>query len=97
MNHNDNKITALRLAREHVPTVDYICIALEDVGRNHLGLEHACLDLRTYIQGQLGECYTLESWLEDNLDDITAYLDRERMLVTRLAWIDWMIEQLEAP
>lgn len=87
------KVRALRLARQRIDEgkSQFVCLALEHVAERDTSLANACRQLREYIGKALGPCMTLNTWYKVTYR--TQVLPDMR--VTRLAWIDWMIECLE--
>lgn len=93
----------LRAARPRIESGDdrYICLAVEEVADN---AEEAD-DLQEHIMGMLGQNTTLEGWLrhvhgvrKPNQPEAFVAMKRyrERMRITRLAWIDHMVAEFEA-
>ena len=96
---NKQKIEALERARRHIAFESeyFICLALERVSKLNLNLADACFELRDYIERQLGRHVTLDEWMVANniATKSEIYNDPSKIRYTRLAWIDWMIYQLE--
>ncbi len=80
------------LSEEH----QFLCVA---VGT---GTEEGS-EICNYIQKLLGSCFTLDKWVGFSLGftqkDYIKFLDlperKDKMRITRLAWIDWMLENEE--
>jgi hypothetical protein len=60
-------------------------------------VSEAATRLRRFIMGEIkvdGEpVFGLEDWIADKLPGCGAQLKGERMRVTRLAWIDWLLDE----
>ena len=78
----------------------YVCVAINPRGC----CTAAEQDLRDWVLDLIPGCYTLEDWMEEQIGrplkpsgwaDEPAP-DEIKMRVTRLAWINWMIEYWEA-
>lgn len=93
----------LRAARPRIESGDdrYICPAVEKVVDNAKEAD----DLQEHILDMLGENPSLEGWLRrvhgvrkpnqpEHFKVMKRY--RERMRITRLAWIDHMVAEFEA-
>lgn len=93
----------LREARPRIENGDdqYICRAVEKVADNAKEAD----DLQEHILGMLGQNISLEGWLSrvhgvrkpnqpDSFGAVRRY--RDRMRITRLAWIDHLVAEFEA-
>ncbi|WP_186181681.1 hypothetical protein [Burkholderia gladioli] len=87
------KRKALTLARYRIAASldDYVCFALDEIGRKFPSLEIACNDLRIYILQSLRQdnpgCFTLQQWQQRHgICHLSVELRDDR-----LAWIDWML------
>jgi hypothetical protein len=93
--HSKRKIKALKQARKLIAdrSEEFICYALGSVRAAHPKLTEAANDLQVYIMRELGYFSTLDSWQWANLPDGRHSPYQRR--ADRIAWIDWMIEQLQ--
>ena len=87
--------TALRLAR---PLIEYrveefLCHALDYVGRRHPTLKNASAEAQRWVRGMIAPYFTYNSWVHILTDGVGLTEDEARL--GRLAWIDWMISELE--
>lgn len=94
---SQDKITALRSARrilleQRSTYLSYVCNCLKAVPHSQADAAHR---LQVYISERLGRHTTLDNWLRQNRPELPIH--SAAMLSYRLQWIDWMIEQLEAP
>lgn len=99
-------LEVLRDARAQIESESetFVCLAIKyHHGREREGEAHAAAEeLAIWARSLLGGCYTLESWLEERhgiaglSESPREYGVREKLRVTRLAWIDWMIEYWRA-
>jgi hypothetical protein len=87
----------LREARGRIEdrSLSYVCLAINHP-KQWNGNDRE--NLKSWVLALLGSHYTLESWIEENCgvwirEDMKR--DAEKMRVTRLAWIDWMIAYWE--
>ncbi len=88
----DDKIKALKLARIQIEEGGiFICWALTSIANYNPELRRATLALKCYIAEQLAPCNSLGQWQAEH--DLFTGAPK----VSRLAWIDWMIKQLEEP
>ena len=87
------KIKLLKAARQKIKSGKhrFICAALRNVNDGEDSPE--CDYLITWIKEMLGSSYTLDSWLLQEHGIPYSYSRKYRQ--TRLAWIDWMIKELE--
>ncbi len=99
------KIETLAIARMMIATKgeDYICDALDEIFRDIPRLGHVCLILKGYISRVLGaaaegkDITTYSEWLEIYRPKFVESLkisSEDQFRPGRLAWIDWMLEQL---
>jgi len=90
-------ITALRFASTRIDWCEnnYICSALHAVSEDYPDMSEEVQYLKTWVQKMLGSCGTLESWLRESRIHLNPIDHPEKLRVTRLAWIDWMIAELE--
>jgi len=90
------KIRALKKARGRIATSrdDFICTALMGVSETTPACRAACDYLQRYIKQSLQGYSVLEAWVSQYKPNLStyAYLNPKE---SRLAWIDWMINQLE--
>lgn len=91
-------VELLTKAREMIAVGDetYICIALKSIGLD-VGEYRASEEIVNHISTLVGgRCASLATWLQDQ-----GYLGysplpadvQDRLRATRLAWIDWLIEE----
>lgn len=75
-----------------------ICYATHRVTEVRPDLRKAAVSLRAYIRDALDPYTYLEGFVAAKVgrEVIGVFEQRERMLTTRLAWIDWIIEQYES-
>ena len=87
------KIELLKAARELIQSGEQrvICLALYSVGKSEGVTEY--LYLRRWVEEMLGTYNTLDSWLfrEHGM----PLNNSKKLKEPRLAWIDWMIKELE--
>jgi hypothetical protein len=95
-----SKIRILHRARELIASAkrQYICNAIGHT----TNWSKDGIALKRWIQSMLGpKAGALETWMERNHPELwepATYGERIHMLrATRLAWIDWMISELEKP
>lgn len=89
--------------RFHNNQAEFLCLALDIVARGYPpGSEQrqVCEDLQDWIRTLLdnGRYFTLENWLVAKghvIHELDAMAQEEKRVNTRLAWIDWMIEELK--
>jgi hypothetical protein len=88
------KIEVLRLTRARIAQGSncFICYGLQKVAFLHPRLRPAALQLEEYISAVLKPYTVLEAW-QANSPDVKG----GRARADRLAWIDWMIADLEKP
>jgi hypothetical protein len=97
-----SKIRILRQARELIESGEenFVCLAIEYAAKR-LERISAGAELVAWVESMLGDSGTLSGWIRSNRPELwfSATCDeRIRLLrVTRLAWIDWMISELEKP
>lgn len=96
-----HKIAALKHARKLLKRkmVKGLCAGINGY-RNSNSCESnvniAVIELRNYIQKVLGDNVWLNGWVRQNSKlSVFPAFGSEKMLQTRLNWIDWMIECLE--
>ena len=100
------KIKALQEARVYISSRKerYICNALARVVDKEPSLKITVILLKKYIQEQLDGYISLENWLfhkrkvyPKGISHLETYSSvfTGILQATRLAWIDWMIEQLQ--
>lgn len=91
-----SKVEILKEARRLIKTraEDFVCVAIR---MSHVEAPPEDYhQLRKWIRSMLEGHYVLDDWVEENVPGATeVYLWKEKLRVTRLAWIDWMIQQLE--
>lgn len=79
----------------------YICLALEKAAKKVHELDHAAEYLKDVIEDRLEECLALETWLLKRVPEARDMWLTNRpafdhkAYLTRLAWIDALIEELE--
>ena len=85
-------VAILRAARERIEDgrEKYVCSALMYVGDDGT--------LQGWVQGLLDGSATLEGWLFRFHPGVFSIVGcAARMRLTRLAWLDWMIEEWSRP
>lgn len=93
-------VNILRRARGRLASgkAFYICWAVRDAGRASAALHpHAVRGakyLQAYVMLQLSGCRTLNDWIYTRTG---RWPSSGAARITRLLWIDWMIEQLTTP
>ena len=94
-----NKVKALKKARHLISNLDedYICFALDTVAGKNPALAQAIIDLKCYINYQLSPTDTLLGWQHNNDVDFIVFRNIRADRADRIAWIDWMINELETP
>lgn len=95
-------LEVLRDARAQIESEreTFVCLAIKyHHGRRREGEEGGVAqELAHWARGLLGGHYTPESWLEEHqgvreVNDLPRTPEiRAKLRVTRLAWIDWMID-----
>jgi hypothetical protein len=97
-----SKIRILRRARELIESEQeiFICLAIECAAKRLERISDG-EGLVVWVESMLGGSGTLSDWIRRNHQELweSAKCDeRIRLLrATRLAWIDWMISELEKP
>ena len=91
-------IRLLKMARLRVKSSSYefLCFAIRGAATEYGYLEcwHAAAYLSDWVHKMIGDSGTLDSWLytHHRLPSL-GYPDRTRK--TRIAWVSWMIQQLQ--
>lgn len=90
----------LQFARKRIKNgqSNYICFALDDSifnmpYRKREKFYKARYEIKKHIMTLLLERGTLEAWLEKVVPWRQIANNRNKVRLTRLAWIDWLIEQ----
>lgn len=95
-----HKIAALKLTRDYIQSRAYtlgcdkgICLLLSRYKHNYTAVN----SLKGYIRRALtGRHLFLNSWVRQNSKlEYWPNSDDPRMVATRVAWLDWMIQCLE--
>jgi hypothetical protein len=95
----NNHVRALTLAKEALKTkrVNYICHALEVVSLDHSELRVACDELQKTVMERLNGPVSLETWIMSRkLHGRWSVFGKQfqnKIRITRLAWIDSLIEE----
>lgn len=98
-------IKLLRLIREQIAgggTV-YVCIAADEVAVYHKGFKEARNYVQHWVDSMLGkDNATLEHWLINDNHVVRGKglnghwdINNPKSRTTRLAWVDWMIAEVE--
>lgn len=93
-------LALLRKARKFVATEErnLICLAL-DLAEHHTVGNGQSYYLKAWIHGMLGSCDTYLEWIKvyhPKLFDAVPFDERvKKAKEGRLAWIDWMIQEVQ--
>ena len=77
----------------------YICDNIETVKINSPLTTNVKRQLRSWISALIDHKFSLDSWLRDNHDVVRPVMDkvdyRNKLQVTRQAWLQWMIQEIK--
>jgi hypothetical protein len=88
---NEQKIEVLKALRESCTYFYGLCAGLNIIRYRNPLLWRATIDLRNYVMDALAPAITLEEWQQKR----GIHHTRLQLYEDRLAWIDWMIAQLQ--
>lgn len=96
MNHTVTRAdmaAAFRLAKDHIDSLRYICIALSAVKNASPHRKYAVDACKKLVRQRLRGHYELWSWIVIRGHATNEEYDADRLLVTRHAWLDSLIEE----